>query len=164
MEPSRFKPALIAKKIIFSVFARLPFLDRLNADVISGLSLICSLIFCLLIAKSTLIISSIALFFVLFLDALDGVVAQVKGHASSEEGWIVDVSVDRVSEAIISITLSRISVFLVIMNIGLSLYSYRSKKHMIIPLRQFLLSLLILSFIFNSQIITFLLDGLIFNW
>jgi hypothetical protein len=103
------------------------------------------------------------LFLVLFLDVLDGSVARAKGQASSEEGWIVDVSVDRMSEALISIALSRVYILLVITNIGLVFYSYKNKKHVILPLRHFLLVILFVYLFTESKPITLLLDAMLFN-
>ena len=109
------------------------------------------------------ICSMMALFLVLFLDILDGAVARVKGQAS-EEGWIVDVSVDRVSESLISLALSRVYILLVIINIGLVFYSYKYKKHVILPLRHLLLLIFLVYIFTESEHIIFFLDTILFNW
>ena len=163
MEPSRFRISLIFKQIIDKILNRFPFFKRFNKNNISGLSLVCSLVFYLLISRRMMIWSSAVLFLVLFLDVLDGSVARVKGQASSEEGWIVDVSVDRISEALISLALSRVYILLVISNIGLVFYSYKNKKHVILPLRQLLLLILLVYSFTGSEPITLLLDSMLFN-
>ena len=108
------------------------------------------------------ICSMMALFLALFLDILDGAVARVKGQAS-EEGWIVDVSVDRVSESLISLALSRVYILLVIINIGLVFYSYKFKNHVIIPLRQLLLLTLLVSVSIKSEPIAYFMDIILFK-
>ena len=163
MEPSRFRISLIFKQIIDKILNRFPFFKRFNKNNISGLSLVCSLVFYLLISKRIMIWCIAVLILVLFLDVLDGSVARVKGQASSEEGWIVDVSVDRMSEALMSLALSRVYILLVISNIGLVFYSYKNKKHVILPLRQLLLLILLVYSFTGSEPITLLLDSMLFN-
>lgn len=163
MEPSRFRVSLVFKQIIDKILSRFPFIMRYNKNNISGLSLVCSLAFYLLISKRMMIWCIAVLFLVLFLDVLDGSVARVKGQASSEEGWIVDVSVDRISEALISLALSRAYILLVISNIGLVFYSYKNKKHVILPLRQLLLLILLVYLFTESEPISLLLDAMLFK-
>ena len=163
MEPSRFRVSIIFKQIIDKILSRFSIIRRFNKNIISGLSLVCSLLFYLLISKGMTICSMMALFLVLFLDILDGAVARVKGQAS-EEGWIVDVSVDRVSESLISLALSRVYILLVIINIGLVFYSYKYKKHVILPLRHLLLLLFLVYIFTESEHIIFFLDTILFNW
>lgn len=132
--------------------------------MISGSSLVCSLIVYLLISRRMLIGSLFALLFVLFLDALDGAVARAKADDLSIKNWIVDVSADRISEALISIALSRFYIFLAIFNTGLTMYSYKFKRHIIIPLRHFLFFILLIRYITKSQFIFSILDGMLFDW
>lgn len=164
MEPSRSRAALFFKIVIDTILTRVPFLRRLDANMISGLSLVCTLAGYLLISHRMLISCFVALFLALFMDALDGVVARVRGQASSEEGWVVDISVDRVSEALISLALSRVYILLAVLNVGLAFYSYKSKKHVIIPVRHLLLLMLLFYLFVESEAITFFLDGLLFEW
>ena len=163
MEPSRFRVSIIFKQIIDKILSRFSIIRRLNKNIISGLSLVCSLLFYLLFSKGMTICSMMALFLALFLDILDGAVARVKGQAS-EEGWIVDVSVDRVSESLISLALSRVYILLVIINIGLVFYSYKYKKHVILPLRHLLLLIFLVYIFTESEHIIFFLDTMLFNW
>jgi hypothetical protein len=130
---------------------RTSILKHVDANMISGLSLALSPIAYLLIAERAILASVIALFIVMLLDALDGIVARAKGQTSSNGGWVVDVSVDRVSEAVISLALSRIFIMFTILNMGLTLLSCHYKKHAIIPLRHAILVVIIAYFVLESQ-------------
>jgi phosphatidylglycerophosphate synthase len=143
-------------------------LKHVDANMISGLSLALSPIVYLLIAERAILASIIALFVVILLDALDGIVARAKGQTSSNDGWVVDVSVDRVSEAVISLALSRIFILFTILNIGLALLSCHYKKHAIIPLRHAILVTLITYFVLETlQAFSFVLpylEQILFQW
>ncbi len=148
---------------------RLPLLKHLDANMISGLSLAISPIAYLLISERAILASIITIFVVVLLDALDGIVARAKGQISSNEGWVVDVSVDRVSEALISLALSRIFITFTILNMSLTLLSCHYQKHAIIPLRQAILILLIAYFVFQflsleSQTAFSILEQILFYW
>jgi hypothetical protein len=130
---------------------QLPLLKRVDANMISGISLALSPITYLLIAEGAILASIVAIFLVMLLDALDGIVARAQGQTSSNDGWVVDVSVDRVSEAVISLALSRIFILFTILNMGLTLLSCHYKKHAIIPLRHAILVMLIAYFVLESQ-------------
>lgn len=148
---------------------RLPLLKHLDANIISGLGLALSPIAYLLISGRAILASIIAIFVVMLLDALDGIVARAKSQTSSNEGWVVDVSVDRVSEALISLALSRIFITLTILNMGLTFLSCHYKKHAIIPLRQAILIFLIAHFVLHfllleSQPAFSILEQILFYW
>jgi hypothetical protein len=146
------------------VLTRFPILKQVNANMISGLGLVCSPIAYLLLSERAIVASIIAIFLILLLDALDGIVARAKGQTSSEDGWMVDVSVDRISEAVISLALSRVFILLTILNMGLALLSCHHKKHAIIPLRQATLLILIAYCLLESQPAFFILDQILFHW
>ena len=147
------------------VLTRFPLLKRVNADMISGLSLVCTPIAYLLISERAILASIIALFLVMLLDAIDGIVARAKGETSSEDGWMVDVAVDRVSEAVISLALSRIFILFTILNMCLALLSCHYRKHAILPLRHAILLILIAYYLLQSQPAIFsLLDQILFHW
>jgi hypothetical protein len=146
------------------VLTRFPILKQVSANMISGLSLVCSPIAYLLLSERAIVASIIAIFLILLLDALDGIVARAKGQTSSEDGWMVDVSVDRISEAVISLALSRVFILLTILNMGLALLSCHHKKHAIIPLRQATLLILIAYYLLQSQPAFFILDQILFCW
>ena len=132
--------------------------------MISGLSLVFTPIAYILLSERTIAASIIAIFLILLLDALDGIVARAKGQTSSEDGWMVDVSVDRISEAVISLALSRVFILLTILNMGLALLSYRYKKHAIIPLRHAILLILIAYYLLEKQPAFLILDQILFQW
>ena len=148
--------------ILKPVLLRFPILKHVNADQISGLSLIFSPIAYLLISNRAIIASIFTIFLVLLLDVLDGIVARAKGQ-TSRDGWIVDVSVDRVSEAMISLALSRIFILFTILNMCLALLSYHSKKHAILPLRHAILLALIAYYFLESNPTFFILDQILFQ-
>ena len=153
------------RMVLKPVLTRFPLLKRVDANMISGLSLVCSPIVYLLISERAIPASIIALFLVMLLDALDGIVARAKGETSSEDGWMVDVAVDRVSEAVISLALSRIFILFTILNMCLALLSCHYRKHAILPLRHAILLILIAYYLLQSQPAIFsLLDQLLFHW
>jgi hypothetical protein len=147
------------------VLARLPILEKVNPDMISGLSLVFSPVAYLLLADRAILASIVMVFFVLLLDAFDGIVARAKGQtSSSKDGWMVDVSVDRISEAIMCLALSRVFILLTIINMGLALVSCHYKKHAIIPLRQSILVLLIVYYVLQSHPVFSYLGQILFCW
>ena len=139
-------------------------MQQLDPNMISGLSLVFSPIAYLLLSERAILASIVTIFFVLLLDAFDGVVARAKGQIGSRDGWMVDVAVDRLSEAIICLVLSRFFILLTITNMGLALLSCKYKKHIIIPLRQITLVILIAYFLLQSHPIFSLLDQIVFCW
>jgi phosphatidylglycerophosphate synthase len=156
--------AFSAFRMTQPVLTRFPLLKDVSANMISGMSLACSPIVYLAISERAILTSIIVLFLVMLLDVLDGIVARAKNQNSSEDGWIVDVSVDRVSEAIISLALSRIFILLTIFNMGLALLSYRYRKHAIIPLRQAILVILLAYYLLESQPAFSFLEQILFYW
>lgn len=164
MRVSLAKVSSAFRMILKPVLTRFPLLRRVNANMISGLGLACSPIAYLLIAQTAILASIITLWIIMLLDALDGIVARARGGASSEDGWMVDVSVDRVSEAVISLALSRIFILFTIINMGLALLSCHFKKHAIIPLRHVILVILIAYYLLGSQPAFSFLDQLLFHW
>jgi hypothetical protein len=152
------------RMILKPVLTRFPILRQVDANMISGLSLALTPIAYLLLSERDILASIIAIFLVLLLDTLDGIVARAKGQTSSEDGWMVDVSVDRISEAIICLALSRVFILLTIINMGLALLSCHHKKHAIIPLRQATLLILIAYYLLQSQPAFSFLDQILFYW
>ncbi|MCK4884441.1 hypothetical protein KAS24_00075 [Candidatus Bathyarchaeota archaeon] len=132
--------------------------------MISGLSLVFTPIAYMLLSERAIAASIIAIFLILLLDALDGIVARAKSQTSSEDGLMVDISVDRISEAVISLALSRVFILLTILNMGLALLSYRYKKHAIIPLRHAILLILIAYYLLEKQPAFLILDPILFQW
>jgi phosphatidylglycerophosphate synthase len=159
-----FKAFSAFRMIQKPVLTRFPILRQVDANMISGLSLALTPIAYLLLSERAIIASIVTIFLVLLLDALDGIVARAKGQTSSEEGWIVDVSVDRISEAIICLALSRVFILLTILNMSLALLSCHYEKHAIIPLRQATLLILIAYYVLQSQPAFSFLDQILFYW
>ena len=164
MQVSMAKVFSAFRMILKPVLTRFPILRQVDANMISGLSLAFTPIAYLLLSERAIIASIIAIFLVLLLDTLDGIVARAKGQTSSKDGWMVDISVDRISEAIISLALSRVFILLTIINMGLALLSCHHKKHAIIPLRQATLLILIAYYLLQSQPAFFFLDQILFYW
>ena len=162
MEPERLGPAAAVKRWFDRLLGKLPFLADLNPDQLSGLGLLLSLAVYYFLSREMIGASILVLFAALFLDVLDGVVARAQGKAS-EEGWVVDIAVDRVSEALISLALSRLVVLVVAFNVALSLYSYMSKRHLIIPIRQVLLLTLVVYYLVGAGGFHLFLDGVLFQ-
>lgn len=85
---------------------------------------------------------------ILILDWMDGAVAR-KNKLANKEGWMTDVAVDRISEGLIFIAhlfspLANTFFLLYLANIWLSIYSVKSGKHLILPLRFVWMVILIL--------------------
>lgn len=152
------------KMIQKPVLTRFPLLQKVDPDMISGLSLVFSPAAYLLLSERAILSSIIMVFFVLLLDAFDGIVARAKGQTGSKDGWMVDVSVDRISEAIICLALSRVFILLTILNMGLALLSCRYKRHAIIPLRQATLVMLVAYYVLQSHPVFFYLEQILFCW
>jgi len=152
------------RMILKPVLTRFPILRQVDANMISGLGLVFTPIAYILLSERAIAASIIAIFLILLLDALDGIVARAKGQTSSEDGWMVDISVDRISEAVISLALSRVFILLTILNMGLALLSYRYKKHAIIPLRHAILLILIAYYLLEKHPAFFILDQILFQW
>lgn len=164
MQPFRGRAYSAFRMAQKPVLAAFPFLRQLEPDMISGLSLVFSPIAYLLLSERAILASIVTIFFVLLLDVFDGIVARAKEQTGSRDGWMVDVAVDRVSEAIICLALSRVFILLSIVNMGLALLSCKYKKHAIIPLRQVTLVILVAYFLLQSHTIFSLLDQIVFCW
>lgn len=152
------------RMILKPVLTRFPLLRQVDANMISGLGLVFTPIAYMLLSERAIAASIIAIFLILLLDALDGIVARAKSQTSSKDGWMVDISVDRISEAVISLALSRVFILLTILNMGLALLSYHHKKHAIIPLRHAILLILIAYYLLEKQPAFLILDQILFQW
>ena len=151
------------RMILKPVLTRFPLLREVDANMISGLSLVFTPIAYMLLSERAIAASIIAIFLILLLDTLDGIVARAKSQTSSEDGCMVDISVDRISEAVISLALSRVFILLTILNMGLALLSYHHKKHAIIPLRHAILLILIAYYLLEKQPAFLILDQILFQ-
>lgn len=92
----------------------------------------------------------IVLLFILTTDWLDGIAAQ-KANLVSKERWLKGISIDRISEIIISITdfnsiYGQVFLAIAMINIILSFYSLKNGKHILLPHRFVYLILLSIPF------------------
>ena len=108
-------------------------LPNINPNIVSGLSIITSMLFVLFIRLSVLI-SLLFLLITLILDWFDGLIAR-KFRKTSEEGYLVDVASDRFSEGIIFAAFFFPWFYLFLANCILSMASVAKKRHLILPLR-----------------------------
>lgn len=134
---------------IIEIILKVP-LPQIHPDVISALSLILSVFF---VFYNNVLYQILILAIVLILDWLDGLVAKKyqyrKSEIEKERGWMVDVFTDRLSEGIISIIYFMPFFPLFSLNCFLSLWSYKSKKHFILPVRQVLFLYLVIKIFIN---------------
>ncbi len=122
------------------VFLKMP-LPKINPNTVSGISVLTSLIF-VLVLKYSLVLSIILLAATILLDWLDGLIAK-KHNLCSEEGCMADIASDRLSEGIIFIPFFMPWFYLFALNNILAYLSFARRRHIILPLRHvFLLYLL----------------------
>ncbi|MBI2579079.1 MAG: CDP-alcohol phosphatidyltransferase family protein [Candidatus Aenigmarchaeota archaeon] len=129
---SKIKPVERARGKIESALLKMP-LPNANPNAVSGLSILMSLLF-VLVFRYNPPASFAILFLVLALDLLDGLIAK-KHYMPTEEGYIVDVASDRLSEGIIFSVFFTPWFYLFALNNILTLWSFSSRKHVILPLR-----------------------------
>jgi len=124
-------------------FLKLP-LPNIKPNIISGLSILTSMLF-ILVLKYSLILAFILIIATLLLDWLDGLVAK-KRNSCSEEGYMVDVVSDRLSEGIMLIPFFVPWFYLFALNSILTLLSFAKSRHIIIPLRHLFLVYFLFAF------------------
>lgn len=107
-------------------------LPRINPNIITALSVVLSIVFTFLLTKPLLAL--VTLLLVLLLDLLDGLIAH-KYHLESEEGYMIDATADRLSEGIMFIPYFIPWFFLFVVNCFLTLWSFKTKRHIVLPLR-----------------------------
>lgn len=109
-------------------------LPNVNPNVLSGISIITSFAF-LALFKFSIILSFLFLIITLLLDWFDGLVAK-KFFRTSEEGYLADLTSDRLSEGVMFVIFFPWFCVFVI-NCALSIFSVKRNKHVIIPARHF---------------------------
>lgn len=109
-------------------------LPKIHPNSVSAMSVICSIVFIILVQKSYLVVALIVLLVILLLDWMDGLIAKKFG-LQSKEGYICDVTADRLSEGIIFLFFFNPWFFLFTLNTLLTLFSFKRKIHLILPLR-----------------------------
>ncbi len=133
--PQRTALASIYRKPLELMEKFLPF-GFFNPNYLQIFSLLAS-IFYLFINNHHLNFYLIVL--ILLADWLDGAAARAR-KTISKKGWMIDVVVDRISEGFIfaahlNTDLGKIFFALYLINIFLSIYSIKSNKHLMLPLR-----------------------------
>lgn len=125
-------------------------LPKIHPDIVSALSLFFSVFF---VFFNNILYQILILIIVLLLDWFDGLIVKKyqyrKNEVEKNKGWMVDVFTDRLSEGIISIIYFMPFFFLFSLNCFLSLWSYKSKKHFILPVLHIMLVYLIIKFFIN---------------
>ena len=136
---------------ICELFHRIPFVEQLLnllalalarpvgrvSNIVSGISILTSMAFVLFLSHFPLV-SAVFLIITILLDWFDGLIAKKFGRAT-EEGYVVDVMSDRLSEGIIFSVFFFPWFFLFVLNCFLSMKSVVRKEHIIIPLRHIFL-------------------------
>jgi len=133
IKPKRTFLGIIIRYFIDNLTKKFP-LPKINPNKVSGLSVIFSITFVLTFGYSK-IISFLFLFLVIFCDFLDGAISK-RYYKKNIEGYIVDVTSDRISEGIIFSFFFFPWFYLFTLNIFLTIWSFLNKKHIILPLRQ----------------------------
>lgn len=108
-------------------------LPNINPNTISGLSIITSMLFLLLVRRYPFA-ALVFLIMTLIFDWADGVIAKKFGTAS-EEGYLADVASDRFSEGIIFLVFFFPWFYFFSLNCLLAIISVRKNRHIILPLR-----------------------------
>lgn len=117
------------------IFLKLP-LPKINPNIISGFSILTSLVFILVLSYPWL--AFIFIIITIMLDWFDGLIAK-KHHTVSEQGYMVDLTADRLSEGIMFIPFFMPCFFLFALNNVLTLIGFTKKTHIILPLRHLFL-------------------------
>jgi len=107
-------------------------LPNVSPNALSGLSIVFSLLFVLTLGRPFVALALLAC--ILMFDWLDGMVAR-KYNKTSEEGYLIDVASDRLSEAVVFLPFFFPWFFLFSFNCILALLAVKRSKHIILPLR-----------------------------
>ncbi len=114
----------------------LVWLPKINPSFYQVIAIILSFTFLMSVSKE---LRFFMLLLIVLLDWLDGATARRYG-LSGDEGYMIDVFIDRFSELIIFFpinggSLPIVCFALALINLGLSFISYKTEKHTILPLR-----------------------------
>ncbi len=120
------------KDALYAVGSVLP-VPNVNPSIVSGLSVVSSMLFVLSVPHSPPLAFAFAAL-ALLLDGFDGLIAR-KFRRQTEEGYLVDVASDRLSEGLIFSVFFFPWFFLFTANCVLALASIARKRHIILPLR-----------------------------
>lgn len=130
--------------VVDYVFLRLP-LPKVNPNMLSGLSILTSLLFILTLKYSS-VLALILIIITIVLDWFDGLIAK-KHNLCSEEGHIVDLISDRLSEGIMFIPFFVPWFYLFLLNSILTVFSFVRGKHTVLPLRHAFLIAFVFEFL-----------------
>lgn len=133
---NRLKYVRKIREVTDYILLKMP-LPKINPNIISGLSILTSLLFILTLKYSS-ILAFILIIITLLLDLFDGLIAK-KYNSCSEEGYIVDVASDRLSEGIMFINFFIPWFYLFVLNTILTVFSVANDKHIVLPLRHIFL-------------------------
>jgi hypothetical protein len=123
---------------------RLP-LPRMNPSYLSGASLVATLLF-LAVLRHSSVAALVLLVIIVLLDWLDGITAQ-KHELCSEQGYMIDLAADRISEGLLFIPFFVPWFYLFVLNTLLTVVSFVRQKHTILSLRQaFLIYFVVVTF------------------
>ncbi|MDP3964059.1 MAG: CDP-alcohol phosphatidyltransferase family protein [bacterium] len=111
-------------------------LPDINPTLVSLASLVFAPIFLMLHLAELFWMAWIALIMNFLLDGFDGAIAR-KFKRESFQGWVIDSVFDRLSEAVIFILFGPFWIALFIINSGLTVYSIRFHRNMVMPVRVF---------------------------
>jgi len=141
--PKRSDVAQIYRKVLVGFEKYLIFPIK-NPNFYQIFSLIVSTLFLFVVGTE---LRALLVLSVLVADWLDGAVAR-RYKLANRQGWLIDVVVDRVSEgfifaAVLFTGVGKAFFALYLVNIVLSMYSIKSQKHLILPLRFFYLIFLV---------------------
>lgn len=113
------------------------YLPKINPNFISSFTVILSILF-ILVLDFNKFIGALILILILIFDALDGEIAR-RYKLDSEEGYIIDITCDRLSEGFIFVPFFYPWFIIFVFNLFLTILSSKKKIHIILPLRHFFL-------------------------
>lgn len=126
-------------------------LPKINPNIVSGMTIMTSLGFVFSLSESSPKLPFAFLMLTLLFDSLDGLITR-KHNIASEKGYIVDLTSDRISEAILVIPFFFPWFYFFVINMILTLFSFVSNKHIILPLRAIFAFNFFISFVMYKTI------------
>jgi phosphatidylserine synthase len=130
---------------VTDLFYRMIPLPNVDPNLVSGLSVVTSLLFILALGYSPML-AFILIILTLQLDYFDGLIAKKYGRCS-EEGYIVDVACDRISEGLMFAPFFVPWFPLFALNTVPTVFGFAKNKHVILPLRHIFLAYYFFSFV-----------------
>ena len=134
------------RKGVDDYLIKLPF-PKINPDYVSAATILTTILFLVLHSYSPILACLMGVI-TLLLDWADGTIAR-KYKMESEHGYIVDLIIDRVSEGIMLVIFFTPWFYIFIINNIMAIWSYKEKKHVVLPLRLIFLGYYFLHFTIN---------------